>query len=439
MQQATLANGLKVFLAERHDAPVVNLSLMVDSGYAADTPQAPGVASLSLRMMEEGTTSRDAPTLARDLEAIGANLNAQASLDWSTLNMNVLKATLPQALPIFADLVLHPAFRQADFQRLQRDRLAAIQREKVTPQLMALRVVPPLLYPAGHPYAVPLTGSGTEASVAHMTVADVAKFHETWFKPNNAALLVVGDTTMAEIKPRLEALLAGWKSGEVPKKMLANPPQSQGSTVYLVDRPGALQSIVVGAQLVPPRGGPQDVPTLVLNDAFAGSFSSRVNMNLREDKHWSYGSFSFLENARGERPYLVVAPVQTDKTAESMKELANEYARIAGAQPLSADELRRAQERQTLKLPGNFETSAQLAGAYRNIVGYGLPADYYDTFVQKANATTPQSVEALARQLVDPKRITWVVVGDLAKIEPAIRALNLGEVRKIDVDGKPLN
>jgi zinc protease len=439
MQRATLSNGLNVVLAERHDAPVVNLSLMVDSGYAADSPQAPGVASLSLRAMEEGTKTRDALKLARDLEAIGATFNTQASLDWATVNFNVLKATLPQALPIFADLVLNPGFREADFQRLQRDRLAGIQREKVTPQLMALRVVPPLLYPAGHPYAVPLTGSGTEASVSRMTVADVAKFHATWFRPNNATLLVVGDTTMAEIKPRLEALLAGWKSAEVPKKVLSRPPQPTGSTVYLVDRPGALQSIVVGAQIVPPRGGPNDVATLVLNDAFAGSFSSRVNMNLREDKHWAYGSFSLFENARGDRPYLVVAPVQTDKTADSIKELANEYARIAGAQPLSAVELQDAQERQTLKLPGNFETSAQVAGAYRNIVGYGLPADYYETFAQNALATTPQSIEALARQFVDPKRITWVVVGDLSKIEPGIRALNLGEVKKIDVDGKPVN
>jgi len=437
MQRATLANGLKLVLAERHDAPVVNFSLMVDSGYAADTPQTAGLASLSLRMMEEGTKSRDALQLARDLEAIGANFGTGASVDWATVNFNVLKATLPQALPIFADLVLNPGMRPADFQRLQRDRLAGIQREKVTPLPLALRVVPPLLYPAGHPYAVPLTGSGTEASVSQMTVADAARFHATWFKPNNATLLVVGDTTMAEIKPRLDALLAGWKPADVPKKVLGKPAAATASTVYLVDRPGALQSIVVGAELVPPRGGPEDVATLVLNDAFAGSFSSRVNMNLREDKHWSYGTGALLENARGERPYLVVAPVQTDKTAESVKELANEFARIGGAQPLSADELKQAQQRQTLKLPGNFETSSQLAGAYRTILGYGLPADYYETFVAKANAVTPQGIEALARTLVDPKRVTWVVVGDLAKIEPAIRALNLGEVKKIDVDGKP--
>jgi zinc protease len=438
MQRATLANGLKVVLAERHDAPVVNFSLMVDSGFAADSPQAPGVASLALRMMEEGTKTRDALKLARDLEAIGATFSAEASLDWATLNFNVLKATLPQGLPIFADLALNPGFRDADFQRLQRDRLAAIAREKVTPQTMALRVVPPLLYPQGHPYAASFTGTGTEASVQHMTVADMARFHATWFKPGNAVLLVVGDTTMAEIKPRLESLFGAWKGGSVPAKSLGNPPPASGQTVYVIDRPGALQSVIVGAELAPPRGGPNDVATLVLNDAFAGSFSSRVNMNLREEKHWSYGSFGALVNARGERPYLVIAPVQSDKTAESLKEVANEYARIAGGAPLSAAELKGAQERQTLKLPGSFETDAQLAGAYRTILGYGLPEDYYDTFVQKAMAVTPEGMQQLAQRLIDPKRITWVVVGDMAKVEASIRALNLGEVKRIDVDGKPL-
>ena len=438
MQRATLANGLKVVVAERHDAPVVNFSLLVDSGYAADSPQSPGTASFSLRMMEEGTKSRDTLKLARDLEAIGATFNASASLDWATLNFNTLKATMDQGLPIFADLVLHPAYRDADFQRLQRDRLAAIAREKVTPQAMALRVVPPLLYPQGHPYAVPLTGTGTEASVQKMTAADLARFHDAWFKPNNATLLIVGDTTMAEVKPKLESLFGGWKRGDVPAKKVSAPPAPKGGTLYVIDRPGALQSIIVGAELLPPRGGENDVATLVLNDAFAGSFSSRVNMNLREDKHYSYGSFGALENAKGERPYLVIAPVQTDKTAESLKEVANEFNRIAGAQPLSATEVKQAQERQTLKLPGNFETAAQLAGAYRTILGYGLPDDYYDTFVQNALKQTPESIDQLARRLIDPKRVTWVIVGDLAKIEPGIRALNLGEVKRIDVDGKPL-
>ncbi|HWH42394.1 MAG TPA: pitrilysin family protein, partial [Usitatibacter sp.] len=436
MQRATLSNGLKLVVAERHDAPLVNFTLMVDSGYAADSAERPGVASLSLRMLEEGDKSHNALQVARELEGLGATFSATANLDWALVNFNVLKATLPQALPIYRQLVLDPAFRESDFERLKRERLAQIQREKVTPTQMALRVLPPLLYPEGHPYSKPATGTGTEASVAGMTVSDVARFHSTWFKPNNATLLVVGDTTLEEMRPRIEALFAGWKAGPVPSKELPAPPPRTSRTVYLVDRPGALQSVIVGADLVPPRGRPEDIATIVLNDAFAGSFSSRVNMNLREDKHWTYGTSAVLPDARGVRPYYVVAPVQTDKTAESLKEMMNEFSRIAGADPLSAEELQRARERITLKLPGNFETLQQLAGAYTTILGYGLPDDYFNTYVQKVNAITPETEKALAAKLISPDRMTWIVVGDLAKIEPTVRAMNLGEVKRIDVEGK---
>ena len=438
MEHATLANGMKLVVAERHGAPVVNMTLMVDSGYAADGTS-PGTASLALRLMEEGTKTRDPLKLARELEALGATFNANANLDWAYLTFNTLKATLPQGLPVFADLALNPAFREADFKRLQRDRLAAIQREKAGPQSMALRLVPPLLYPAGHPYAMPLTGSGTEPSVSKMTAADLSRFHATWFKPNNATLLVVGDTSLAEIRPRVEQLFAGWKRGDVPAKPLPTPSPADAPTVYLVDRPGSPQSMIVAAELVAPRGGADDVATAVVNDAFAGSFSSRVNMNLREDKHWSYGTFGALVDAMGERPYLLVAPVQTDKTADSMKEMQREFTRLVGGEPLSAKELQMAQERQTLKLPGNFETSAQLAVAYRTILSYKLPEDYYDTFVQKAMALTPDSAGAIAQKLVQPKRLTWVVVGDMAKVAPSITALNLGKVKRIDADGKALD
>ena len=436
MQRATLSNGLKLVVAERHDAPLVNFTLMVDSGYAADSAERPGVASLSLRMLEEGDKSHNALQVARELESLGATFSANANLDWALVNFNVLKATLPQALPIYRQLVLDPAFRESDFDRLKRERLAQIQREKVTPTQMALRVLPPLMYPEGHPYSKPATGTGTEASVASMTVADVARFHSTWFKPNNATLLVVGDTTLEEMRPRIEALFAGWKPGSVPSKALPAPPPRTSRTVYLVDRPGALQSVIVGAELVPPRGGPDDIATIVLNDAFAGSFSSRVNMNLREDKHWTYGTFAALPDARGVRPYYVVAPVQTDKTAESLKEIMNEFSRIAGADPLSADELQHARERITLKLPGNFETTQQLAGAYTTILAYGLPDDYFNTYVQKVMAVTPETEKALAEKLIAPNRMTWVIVGDLAKIEPTVRAMNLGEVKRIDVEGR---
>ena len=438
MQRATLANGLKVVLAERHNAPVVNFSLHVASGFSADAPELPGVASLSLRMLDEGTKSRDALGIGRELEALGATFNAGTNLDWASANFNVLKATMPQGLELFADLVLNPAFASADFERLQRERIAAIRREKVSPDAMAMRVLPALVYGQGHPYALPLTGTGTEASVAKMTRDDLARFHGTWFKPNNAVLLVVGDTTMAEVKPRLEALFGKWAAAPVPQNAL---PQARGAgkpTVYLIDRPGAQQSTIVAALLAPPRNNPDDIATQVMNNIFGSSFASRINMNLREDKHWSYGVRSAVPDARGQRMFYSSSPVQADKTADAMKELISEYRKIAGASPITANEVREAQDRLTLTLPGNFETSSQLAAAYRAILEYGLPDDYYDTFTQKVLAVTPQSANALATRLVTPDALTWVVVGDMSKIEAGVRALNLGEVRRIDPDGKPL-
>ena len=201
MQKATISNGLKIVLAERHTAPVVNFSLMVDSGYAADPSSAPGTASFSQRMLEEGTPTRDSLKIGEELESLSANFNAGANLDWAFVNLNTLALTMDQALDVYGDLILHPAFPQKEFVRLQQDRLATIRREKVQPQAMALRVVPQLLYGKGHPYSLPLTGSGTEASVSKLTREDLAKWHDTWFKPNNATLLIVGDTTLAAVKP----------------------------------------------------------------------------------------------------------------------------------------------------------------------------------------------------------------------------------------------
>jgi zinc protease len=437
MQKATLSNGLKVVLAERHAAPVVNLSMLIDSGYASDSADLPGVASLALRMLEEGTPSRDSLAIGEEFEALGALFNTGTNLDGAFVNLNVLKATLPKALGVYADVLLHPAFPQKEFERLQKDRLAAIQREKSVPQLMALRVIPGLLYGKGHAYSLPLTGTGTEASVNRMKRADLVNYYGRWVKPNNATLLVVGDTTLAEMTPLLEKAFAGWKPGEVPKKNVAQVSQPEKTLVYLIDRPGALQSVIYGAQLAPPRNAPDAVQLQLVNNIFGGTFSSRINMNLREDKHWSYGVTSNISSAVGQRPYLSIAPVQTDKTAESLQEMVREYADIAGAKPITAAELKNAQTNETLGLPGSFETAAQLNNAYATILQYKLPENYYDTFTQTALALTPAQANELAKRSILPRQLIWVVVGDMSKSEAGIRALNLGEVRKIDVDGNP--
>jgi zinc protease len=438
LEKSTLSNGLKIVLAERHTAPVVNFTLMVDSGYSADAASATGTASFEQRMLEEGTPTRDSLKIGEELESLSANFSAGANLDYSLVNLNTLKSTMGPSLDIYADLILHPAFPQKEFQRLQKERLAGIQREKVTPQTMALRVVPTLIYGKGHPYAVPFTGTGTEASVSKMTRGDLAKFHDTWFKPNNATLLVVGDTTLAEIKPKLEKLLASWKPGDVPQRTVPRVDEPAKNVVYLIDRPGSGQSVIFGAQLAPPQNDPDALALQLVNGIFGGKFSSRINMNLREDKHWSYGVRAVLPAARGQRPYISVSAVQTDKTKESMVELVKEYKNVAGDKPITADELKDEQSNTTLGLPGSFETVQQLSGAYANILQFGLPEDYYDTFTQKALALTPETANEVAKKYVLPDHLVWVVVGDMGKVESGVRELKLGEVHKIDADGNPV-
>jgi zinc protease len=438
MQKATLSNGLKVVLAERHAAPIVNLSMMVDAGYASDSQDLPGLAGLSLRMLEEGTPTRGALKISEEFESLGANFSSYSNLDGAFVQLNALKATLPKALDVYADVLLHPAYAQNELDRLKKDQLAAIQREKSNPQSMALRVMPALIYGKGHAYALPLTGSGTEAAVARIGRGDLVKYHQTWFKPNNATLLVVGDTTLAEITPLLEKAFGGWKAGDVPKKNVAQVAPPDKPVVYLMDKPGALQSVIYGVQLAPPRNAPDAVQLQVVNNIFGGVFSSRINMNLREDKHWSYGVRSSLPAAVGQRLYLSSSPVQTDKTREALQELVKEYGGIAGARPITADELVNAQTNETLNLPGSFETAGQLVGAYSAIVQYKLPENYYNTFTQTVLSMTPEQANALAARTIVPGKLTWMVVGDLSKVEAGVRELNLGEVRKIDADGNPV-
>jgi len=438
MQKATLSNGLKIVLAERHTAPVVNFSLLVGSGYSADALAAPGVCSFSQRMLEEGTPTRDSLKIGEELESLSAEFSASANLDFATVNLNALKANLDKSLDIYADLVLHPAFPQKEFARLQKDRLAAIQREKVTPISMGMRVMPPLLYGKTHPYAGAYLTTGTESSVSKMTREDLAKFHETWFKPNNTTLLIVGDTSLAEITPKLEKLFASWKSGDIPQRNIPSVSEPPADVVYLLDRPGSGQSIILAAQIAPPYNDPDQVSLDLVNDIFGGNFSSRINMNLREDKHWSYGVRSRVVAALSQRPYYSISPVQTDKTKESLAELVAEYKNIVGSKPISETELKDEQTNATLGLPGSFETVQQLSGAYSNILQYALPDNYYNTFTQKVLAVTPDAANDVAKKYIQPTHLVWIIVGDMAKVEAGIRELNIGEVHKIDADGNPV-
>ena len=440
LQYTNLANGLKIVLAERHAAPLIQLVLQLDAGYAADKFTLPGTAKLAMNMLDEGTKKRSSLEINDEMSRLGAVLNTASDLDTSSVSLSALKANLNPSLELFADVILNPAFPESDFKRLQNQQLDAIKREKSEPSRMALRVLPRLLYGAEHPYSNPFTGSGTEEAVAKLSRADMQKFHDTWFKPNNATLIVVGDTTLGEITPRLEKFLNSWKRGEVPKKQIAQAKSpSSGRTLYLMDRPGSIQSAIFVGQLAPPKDNPQEEAIEAMNNALGGTFTSRINMNLREDKHWSYGAHTVLVGARGQRPFMVVAPVQTDKTKESIMEIDKELKGILGDRPVTDAELGTAQKSLTLSLPGEWETIHAVSQSIAGLIRFHLPENYWETYPQKVLALKLADVKKAAETVVHPDQMVWVVVGDRAKVEQEIRGLQFAEIRLIDTDGNVIN
>jgi zinc protease len=438
-QRLTLSNGLKVVLAERHEIPVVNFSLVVDSGYASDKFAVPGTARLAMEMFQEGTRNRTNDEIAEELDGLGAQLTAGASLDAATVTLSALKEKLEPSLEIYADVILNTAFPEAEFQRLKTQMLAAIQREKAQPNQMALRVLPAILFGKDHAYGNPFTGSGTEASVRSITRDRLAAFHETWFRPNNATLIIVGDTSLREIQPAIERLFGEWLRREVPRKDIAAVPHPERSVVYLIDRPGAIQSTILAGDVAPPRTDPNHIANETMNEILGGSFVSRINMNLREDKHWSYGASTVLVRTAAQQLFLTVAPVQTDKTKESMAEVDKELRGILRDKPPARQELDTAKDQQTLSLPGSRETARAVLNTIAEIERFRLPDDYYETYPSRVRDLTLQDISAAAERVIHPNQLVWVVVGDRSQVEAGVRELNFGEVRVIDADGNPVN
>ena len=439
MQKAELSNGLKVVLAERPQLPIVEINLMVDAGYASDQFAAPGVATMTATMMDEGTKSHSALEISEALENLGANLGTSAGLDTSTVSLSVLKENLDESLDIFADVILNPTFPEKEFQRLKRQSLASIQREKSSPISTALRLLPGLIYGEDHAYGNPLTGSGTEETVTAMTREDLVEAYQSWFQPNNSTIIVVGAATLDEILPKLEARFGLWKGEkESPTKVVAKGMAGEKSRLFLVDKPGAQQSLILAGVTAPPTNNPDEIAIKTMNGLLGGNFTSRLNMNLREDKHWSYGARSLLIDARGPRLFFAYSPVQTDKTKESVQEIQKELTGILMERPPTEEELARYKHLQTTRLPGRFETNSALMSALREIINFGIAEDYYDTYAGKLDALKLEDIKAAAARVVKPNQMTWIVIGDMAKVGEGLRGLDFGAIQSMDTDGNVL-
>jgi len=438
LERAELSNGMQLIVARRDAVPVVSFSLQLNAGYASDQFTLPGTAGLAMTMLDQGTETRATLEISEELAQLGAELRTGSNLDYSFVSLSALKENLDDSLAIYSDVILNPAFTEAELDRQRRLSISQIQREKTTPMSMALRIFPALIYGEGHAYSLPMTGSGTEEAITALTSDDLRAFHDTWFKPNNATMIVVGDTDLGEIVPALESLFADWSRGDVPQKNIPPVALPNSSRVVLVDRPGSEQSIIIGGQLVFPKSDDRELALQTLNDVFGGSFTSRINMNLREDKAWSYGVRSMLVDTMNQRPFIVYAPVQSDRTADSLAELDRELRELLRERPVGEEEVSTSKKRNTLTLPGRWETARAVAGDIAQMVRFGLPDDYWERYADLVSAVSVEETNAAARAELKPDQLIWIVVGDLATIEDEVRALELGELDLMDVDGRLL-
>lgn len=438
LQRATLKNGTQLILAERHDIPVVQMSYEFAGGSATDGQDNLGAASFAMGMLDEGAGDLGSLAFGDRAESLGASLGAGAALDGSNAYLSALKENLDPSVALFATMLRAPRFEQKEIDRVKATWIAGIKQEKARPNGAAMRVLPPLLYGKGHPYAIPFSGTGTEASIEALTRDDLVHFQHDWMRPENATLIVVGDTTLKEIVPVLEKHFGDWKGeGSAPAAQdIAKVERPAKPRVFLIDQPGAVQANIFAGEVVPSTKDPEAIKFDIANSVLGGEFSSRLNMNLREDKHWAYGAYSFSSGAIGQRPWMAFAPVQIDKTADSLKEMQREIVEYAtGKKPATAAEVAKIQATEIRGLPGAYETARAVMTTIGGIVRYDRPDDYVFKRKAEVESLTPAQVAAAAKT-IDPNALTWVVVGDLKQIEQPVRALGVGEISIVDADGQ---
>jgi zinc protease len=432
IQKRQLSNGLPVWMVELHKVPVVQVNLLVFSGSADDPAGKFGAASLTTAMLEEGAGSRAALAIADAVDFLGADLGATSGVDACAVRLHVPVARLADALPIMADVALRPTFPGEELARLRRERLTSLLQARDDPPTIAALTFSRVLYGPAHRYGTATFGTG--ATIQAFTPEDLRAFYNAAFRPANAALLVVGDVAPDKVMPLFESSFGGWKAqvGAAPHAALPAAPEPVRREVYLVDKPDAAQSQIRIGWIGVARSTPDYFPVQVLNTILGGSFSSRLNMNLREKHGYAYGAGSGFDMRASAGPFAASAGVQTDKTAEALKEFFNELNGIL--QPIPPDELARAKNYVALRFPGGFETTGDVSRKLEDALVYHLRDDHFSQYVQNIQEVTAADVQRVAQKYIQPGRFVVVVVGDRKKIEPGVRALNLGPIRIATID-----
>ena len=432
IQKRQLTNGLPVWIVELHGVPVVQVNLVVLSGTGDDPIGKFGVASLTAAMLDEGAGSRSALAIADAVDFLGASLITNTTSDGSAVRLHVPVARLADALPIMADVALRPTFPKDELERVRAERMTSVIEARDDPEAIGQLAFARVLYGTTHRYGTAQAGSAQ--TIQSFTVDDVRASYASAYRPNNAAILVVGDVTPNRVLPLLETHFGKWQTqGAAPAHaVLQTPPTPAARQVYLVDKPGAPQSQVRIGWVGVARSTPDYFPIQVLNTVLGGAFSSRLNLNLREKNQYTYGASSQFDMRSAAGPFVAAAGVQTDKTADALKEFFNELNAIGQLVP--ADELARAKHYVSLRFPSGFETTGDISTRLEQALVYHLPDDYYSKYVQNIEAVTAADVQRVAQKYIQPGRVAVVIAGDRTAIEPGIRALNLGPIKIMTVD-----
>lgn len=431
VQKHTLSGGLPVWVVEQHEVPVVRVLLVARAGGDTDPAGKFGVASMTASMMEEGAGSRDSLALADAIDFLGATLEVRSGIDSSSVSLGVPVARLAQALPLMADVLQRPTFPAAELDRLRQQALTGLLQVRDNPAALASRAFPRLVFGPSHRYGA--VGS-TRSTLEGLTVDDLRASHGRVFHPAHSLLIVVGDVRAETVLPLLESQFGGWRGQgpAPPPAAMAAAPRLSRREIVIVDKPGAAQSQIRIGQVGVARDTADYFPIVVANTILGGAFTSRLNQNLRETHGYTYGASSNFDMRRAPGPFVAAAGVQTDKTAESVREFFNEFAGMQ--KPVPAEELAKAKNYVALGYPGEFETTGDIAGSLAALFVYGLPDDYPSRFVGRTLAVTQAEIAGVAARHLDASRFVVVVVGDRATIEAPLKALNLGPVRVMSVD-----
>jgi zinc protease len=434
-QSVTLPNGLTLILSERTGVPIVAANLVLRTGSDANPIEKPGLANFVAAMLDEGTATRNALQIADELSQLGASLNTNSSMDATTLSARSLSKNFAATLDILADVALRPSFPAAEVDRQRASRLAQVVQQRDNPGQVAAQVTAAALYGVRHPYGY--SELGTEAAVKGITRDDMVAFWKQNFVPNNAALVVAGSISMAELRSLADKAFSAWTRGTPVTPSLGAPATTQ-ARVVIVDKPGSPQTQVRVASIGLARSSSDFRPVQVMNLALGGLFSSRINMNLREEHGYTYGANSQFVFRRAPGPFQVASGIRTDVTAAAVSEILKELRGMV-EKPMTGDELKKAKDALTNSLAGAFDSSANAVNNFSNVFTYDLGLDYYTRYAEQVNAVTSDQTLGVAKKYLVPEGFIVIAVGDRAKIEPELRKLNLGAIEIRDAEGKPIS